>query len=98
LENKTFEEIGQEIGRLVETKNAAYGDSFSKSCKILEILFPDGVKPDQYRDLLTMTRVIDKMFRIATDKDAMGESPYADIAGYSILSVWRDNIEKSKNI
>jgi len=84
---ETFEEIGTRIGQLVQKKNAAYGDSFAKSCKILEALYPDGVKPSQYRDMLGMVRVVDKMFRIATDKDALGESPWDDITGYGILGV-----------
>lgn len=89
MEN-SFVDIGKKIGELVERKNAAYGDSFSLSCEVLKIFYPNGVAVDQYRDLLTITRVIDKLFRIATDKDAMGESPWNDIAGYSILSIWRD--------
>ena len=84
---QTFEEVGAGIGRLVSEKNASYGDSFSKTNGILRILYPDGIKPDQYGDLLTITRILDKFFRIATDKDAFGESPWRDIAGYSILKV-----------
>ena len=37
--------------------------------------------------MLAMTRIIDKLFRIATHKDAFGESPFKDIAGYGILGV-----------
>jgi hypothetical protein len=85
-----YVKIGNEIGSLVEEKQKAYGDSFSKSCEILKILYPNGITPDKYRDLLTITRVIDKLFRIATKKDALGENAWQDIAGYAILSVWRD--------
>lgn len=91
LENpETFEEIGTRIGKLVAEKNAAYGDSFAQSCRILEVLFPSGVRPDQYRDMLGLVRVIDKMFRIATHKHALGESPWTDITGYGILGVKND--------
>jgi len=90
-----YVKIGNEIGALVEEKQEAYGDSFSKSCEILKILYPNGITPDKYRDLLTITRVIDKLFRIATKKDALGENAWQDIAGYAILSVWRD--EENKN-
>ena len=89
-----FEKIGQDIGRLVAEKNKAYGDSFSKSCDILKVLYPNGVAVLQYGDLLAITRIIDKLFRIATDKDALGESPYRDIVGYGILSVWREELKK----
>ena len=88
-----FKEIGLEIGKLVQEKNAAYGNSFGQSEEILEILYPNGVKPDQYGDLLAITRVLDKLFRIATNKDALGESPWRDIAGYAILSLASDETE-----
>ena len=84
-----------EIGQLVSEKQEAYGDSFSKSEEIIKILYPSGVTPENYRDLLTITRIIDKLFRIATRKDAFGESPYRDIAGYALLGTVSD-LEKDK--
>jgi len=89
-----FEKIGTEIGKLVDQKNTAYGDSFKKSEQILKILYPDGVHPEQYQDMLAITRILDKLFRIATSKDAFGESPFKDIAGYGILGV--SNVEDEK--
>jgi hypothetical protein len=74
------------IGRLVDEKNAAYGDSFSRSGEILERLYPNGIRPEQYRDALGVVRVIDKLFRIATKKDAFGESPWDDVAGYGVVA------------
>ena len=82
----TFENIGRETGRLVAKKNRKYGDSFAKSGEVLRIFYPDGIRPDQYDDLLAMVRIIDKQFRIATEKDAFGESPWVDITGYGILA------------
>jgi len=88
MENKTFENIGKNIGKLVDEKNAAYGSSFAEAHKILSVLYPNGIKPEQYTDALAIIRVIDKLFRIATSKDAFGESPWQDIAGYGILGVF----------
>ena len=82
-----FEKIAIEIGKLVDEKDAAYGSSFLKSEKILKILYPNGIEPEQYKDMLAITRIIDKLFRIATKKDAFGENPFKDIAGYGILGV-----------
>jgi hypothetical protein len=84
-----FEQIGSEIGRLVEVKNKAYGDAFAKAGEVLCILYPDGVRPEQYQDMLGVVRVLDKLFRIATDRDALGETPWRDIAGYGILGMAR---------
>lgn len=80
-----FQKIGTEIGKLVDKKNNAYGSSFEKSQKILEILYPNGVKPEQYKDMLAITRIVDKLFRVATSKESFGENPFTDIAGYGIL-------------
>ncbi len=82
-----FKKIAEDIGTLVQQKNLAYGDSFARSGEILRVLFPNGVQPDQYQDLLAVARIIDKLFRIATDRDALGESPFRDIAGYALLGI-----------
>lgn len=81
--------LGQKIGELVEQKQAAYGDSFGKSGDVLRILYPNGISPDQIDDALSIVRIVDKLFRIATDKDAFGETPYRDIAGYGLLGAYR---------
>ena len=93
---KSYEKTGKEIGELVQEKNEAYGDSFGQACKILEVLYPNGINPSQYRDALAITRVIDKLFRLANKKDAFGESPWRDICGYAILGVANDENESSK--
>lgn len=83
--NKNYEEIGKEIGKLVAEKQIAYGDSFGKAGEVLKILYPSGVSLEQYDDMLSIIRIIDKIFRIANARDAFGENPYRDIAGYGIL-------------
>lgn len=79
--------IAESIASTVAEKNAAYGDSFARSGEIMAILYPDGVSVAQLPDALAVVRVIDKLFRIATDRDALGESPWRDIAGYALLAV-----------
>lgn len=73
------------IGKLVEEKNKAYGNSFHNAGEILNILYKDGIAPEQMKDALAITRILDKLFRIATAKDAFGENPWQDVAGYAIL-------------
>lgn len=86
------EAIGQEIGRMVDKKQAAYGNSFGKTGEFLKLLYPDGIRPEQYGDALTLVRIFDKQMRVATDKEAFGESPYTDIAGYGILGAKKDTV------
>jgi len=94
MTNKTYKQIGEEIGNLVDEKNAVYGSSFAECHKILSVLYPNGIQPEQYTDALAIIRVIDKLFRIANKKDAFGESPWKDIAGYAILGIANDDSKK----
>ena len=82
-----YEELGRRVGAIVNEKNKAYGNSFGAAGEFLKLLYPDGVRPEQYTDMLCLVRVLDKLKRIATDKDAFGESPYSDLAGYSLLGL-----------
>ncbi len=84
-----YRRIAAEIGDIVESKQEAYGDSFGRSGAVLRILYPEGLWPEQYDDMLAVARIIDKLFRVATDRDAFGESPFRDIAGYGILGAGR---------
>lgn len=90
-----YTELGSQIGTLVASKQAAYGDSFGKSGQVLRILYPDGIPPEKLDDALTIVRVVDKLFRIATARDALGEDPWKDIAGYALLSVARTGAERN---
>lgn len=85
----TFESIGWNVGELVQQKQRAYGDSFGRSGECLRQMFPDGIRPEQYDDLLTIARILDKLFRIANNKDAFNENPYQDIVGYGLLGMKR---------
>jgi len=82
-----IQDTAKEIADLVEKKAEAYGDSFGKAGQVLKILYPIGISPDQMGDALTITRVLDKLFRISTANDPLGEDPWEDIAGYALLAV-----------
>lgn len=94
--NPIFAQLGLEIGELVAKKQIAYGDSFSKAGEVMKVLYPNGISNDQIHDALTVIRVVDKLFRIATKKDAFGESPWRDIVGYGLLSVAKDLPKETK--
>jgi hypothetical protein len=87
-----YREKGAEIGKLVDEKQRAYGDSFGKAGNVLRELYPDGIRPEQYDDMLAVARILDKLFRIASDKHAFGESPYSDIAGYGLLGAIKQEV------
>ncbi len=87
----SYAKIGHNIGQLVARKQQAYGDAHGRAGSVMRILYPDGISHEQMDDALTVTRILDKLFRIATSKKALGESPYSDLAGYGILGVARDS-------
>ena len=89
-----YEVIAANIGRLVAQKQEAYGDAYGKAGDVMRILYPSGIPPEKMDDALAVVRVLDKLFRIATDRDALGESPWRDIAGYGILGAARVELEK----
>lgn len=81
-----FMQLATDLGKLLAEKNLAYGDAFSKTTQILTLLYPQGIKVEQFKDVHVLVRMLDKMSRIAQDNDPMGESPYKDLAGYAILA------------
>ncbi len=91
---RSFSEIAKEIGDIVQQKNDAYGNSFIECGKIMRILYPNGISPEQTEEALLVTRIIDKLFRVANIKDAFGESPFKDIAGYGICGTYLSELPK----
>lgn len=87
-----YVETGKQIGELVQGKNEMYGDAFNKSGEFLEILYPDGIRPDQYKDMLAVVRIFDKLMRIANGNQG-NENAFMDIAGYGILKSIEDKSE-----
>ena len=91
-----YKELAEQIGNLVEEKNAAYGNSFDQAGEFLRLLYPNGIPPEAYGDMLCVVRIFDKLNRIATNKDAFCESPYGDIIGYGLLGLHKDKLAGRK--
>lgn len=91
-----YEELGTRVGKLVDLKNNAYGNSFDVCGEFLKLLWPNGCPPEQFGDMLAMARMFDKMKRIATDPTAFQEDPWSDLVGYSLLGLNRVASVKQK--
>ena len=89
-----YEEIGRRIGALVAEKNFSYGNSFENSGEIMKFLFPNGIPPEKYKISLALVRILDKIFRIATNPGYNNEDPWRDIAGYCILMAGYESKDK----
>ena len=86
--DSNYRNIAIEIAELVSEKQIRYGDSFGQSYKIFQVLYPDGVKPKDMKEFLTIVRVVDKLFRLSKG-DQGDESAWTDIMGYALLSLGR---------
>lgn len=84
-----FHKIATDLASLLEEKDKAYGSAYSKTTEFLKLLFPNGVPPEKYSELLYVTRVFDKLMRVATGGSASEglKDALKDIAGYSILEL-----------
>jgi hypothetical protein len=92
-----FAELGFEIGKLVDDKQKAYGDSVTKCYEIMKVLLQDYKNHDNTYTIpesiipimLLEVRKIDKMNRRFSnpDGDLMNENPFQDDVGYSMLGV-----------
>lgn len=90
MTTKSFTELASDIGKLVEEKNKAYGSAFDRAGDFLRVLYPEGIKPDQYKDMLCIIRVFDKLMRIATSYEGTEEKKvdaYSDLMGYGLLGL-----------
>lgn len=86
----TLDKVIQELQETLLSKRKDYGNSFNDAPSILLKLYPNGITTDSYEDLLTIVRILDKLYRIANKADT--EDPWRDIAGYAILA-----LEKTKS-
>jgi len=92
-----IQNIAHEIGNLTADKNAAYGNSVSTVDACLRVFFPSGIPTRKFRHAMLLTRILDKMMRIANDEGAFGESPYRDIAGYAIMGALINDEQKRED-
>lgn len=79
-----FLDIAEKLAIMTAVKNEKYGNSFNEAHEILKVLYPDGVKPEDYKNMLGIVRVLDKLFRLSKG-DQGDESAWRDIAGYGLL-------------
>lgn len=83
-DSNKFEVLATEVGKLVDEKNKAYGDSFMKAGEFLKILYPTGIPPEKYIDALCIVRMFDKFLKLTTGSNNLPEPVRQDIIGLSI--------------
>ena len=75
-----YQKTGLEIGWLVHEKDEQYGRACNKVAVIMQILYPNGIKPRDYLHASILTRMLDKICRIA---NGYFDDSYRDIGGYA---------------
>ena len=100
IEFDSYKQLASELGSLVDTKNKAYGNSFNKTAEMIKLFLQDYQNEDgtftipecMVEVISRQTRFIDKQSRIFNNPsgDLMDESPYSDMAGYSLLGMMSD--------
>jgi len=87
-----FELKASRLAAILDFKHSSYGRTFYKIPKILEILWPGGIKCEEYEQLLAIIRVLDKIARLSNNTQDK-EDPWSDIAGYGLLMM-KEEISK----
>ena len=99
LKDDGYLDIATSIATLVTEKQKSYGNAVEKTTDIINILYPNGIPTKATPSALIVVRVIDKLMRIATsegDTDSMGEDPWKDIMGYSLLMLKKLGDERER--
>lgn len=92
-----FTKIGLEIGEFTDEKNKQYGSSVDATYKMIQVLMERYTyDEDNYlipksllQHILLQVRMMDKQNRIFNNPSGEGdsESPYKDLAGYSLIGI-----------
>ena len=93
--NKSILDVANELGHFLNKKNAEYGSAFAKVADFLKILYPYGIKPEQYTYAMLVVRIFDKLMRIS--RGATIDS-FVDITGYGILGEFYRQSQTSEKV
>lgn len=94
---KSFRQIATEIGQFTDMKNEAYGSSVDATYEVMKVFLKKYKNDDNtytipeslLKHILLQVRMIDKQNRVfnSPDGDKLNESPYRDLAGYSLIGI-----------
>ena len=87
-----FKETALDIADLLNDKHLQYGDTFKETAVVLRRLYPDGIKPQQYSDVLYVLRIYENLVRALNMENSA--EPWRDIAGFAILALEAKHAQK----
>lgn len=90
-----YRDLAEQVGHLVDEKNAAYGASFEQAGDFLKLLYPNGIPVDAYTDALCIVRIFDKLKRLGNSSNLPANEgkidAWKDIVGYGLLGLHKDS-------
>lgn len=95
--NNKFTKLGTTIGEFTDSKNKQYGSSVDATLEMIKVLMERYRSDDNtytipeslLQHILLQVRMMDKQNRIFNNPSGKGdsESPYNDLAGYSLIGI-----------
>ena len=96
MEKGHYEEIGGFVGLMTDRKNAALHNVLNRSGEMIRILYPHGIRTDQYGDFLILNRIIDNMCQIPSGGPALAQEAWLEIACFALMKC-RDAVNGGKD-
>lgn len=91
-----YTDLAEKIGKLVDDKNTAYGNSFELAGDFLKLLYPNGIPVSAYTDALCIVRIFDKLKRLSNANNLPANEgkvdAWKDIIGYGLLGLNKDSV------
>lgn len=85
-----FKEKALEVAEMLERKSEEYDAPYDSDNDFLKIMYPNGVAPDKYADMVLCLRLYDTLKKLTKS----GDTKYIEyIAGYGILAMCEDRGE-----
>jgi hypothetical protein len=79
-----FKEKALEVAEMLERKSEEYDAPYDSDNEFLKIMYPDGVPPNQYSNMVLCLRLYDTLKKLTKT----GDTKYIEyIAGYGILAM-----------
>lgn len=95
---KTIEKNLLDTVELVKAKSFEYGKVDKSISLILRDIFPDGIPPEKYEEVIFSIRILEKLFRILSVSigDDRKNDAFQDIVGYGLLGMAKDAKKRKK--
>ncbi len=68
---QTATDLVKKFGDVIDGKDRSNGDNSARVANMMRELYPDGIQPDQYDEVLGMARILDKLSSVTSQEGAV---------------------------